>query len=357
MWANSWENKLELLHLAQLFVVLLSLTLALIHFRCREKHLFHLVYAIFCTSSSIYVAHKLAGSFWEPYHHLIGVFGVFTASGYWLFARTFFRKNNPINRHHIILVSLLSICLALRHLLLFSEKMWLVNSDWIASLISILTEAVAIIYPGMLVLIFWEGYRVLNITTSRQRKVAIIYLGSFVFCVVSVMLIGSILPASLANGSGRDWLSAFAFLLILMSSHGLIRFRQRQLEQIEKDATSSIQEEASLAQEIQIILADKKRFLEPNLRVADIARELDVPEYRIRALMLNHFKAKNFNHYVNQMRIEHAKTILTASDKQGWSVLVVGMESGFASIAPFTRAFKEFTGCTPGQYRKQHFTK
>ncbi|GEA08799.1 hypothetical protein KUL42_35600 [Alteromonas sp. KUL42] len=142
-----------------------------------------------------------------------------------------------------------------------------------------------------------------------------------------------------------------------MSSHGLIRFRQQQLEQTEKDATSSIQEEASLAQEIQTILADKKRFLEPNLRVADIARELDVPEYRIRALMLNHFKAKNFNHYVNQMRIEHAKTILTSSDKQGWSVLVVGMESGFASIAPFTRAFKEFTGCTPGQYRKQHSTK
>ncbi|OHU85801.1 MULTISPECIES: hypothetical protein [Pseudoalteromonas] len=70
-----------------------------------------------------------------------------------------------------------------------------------------------------------------------------------------------------------------------------------------------------VAHQIKTLLVEEKRFLEPCLRVVDIARELDVPEYRIRTILLNHFNAKNFNHYVNQMRIEHAKALLCALDK------------------------------------------
>ncbi|WP_100644384.1 helix-turn-helix domain-containing protein [Alteromonas facilis] len=340
------------LNLAQLFVVVLSLILAINHFRQREKHLLHLVFAIFCASSSMYLTHKLASHYWEPYHHLIGTMGVFTSSGYWLFARTFFRKKNPINRHHLLFVGILSSCLILLHLLLFSEKMWPVDSGWLPKLTTVLTETVAILYPGMLILIFWEGYRVLQNATAIQRKIATIFLTSFIFCVVSVMLLGAVISKEFLAGTGREWLSVFAFLVILISTHGLIHLRQRLLIQQEKSTDSSVKEENILAHKIYTLLAEEKRFLEPNLRVVDIAREIDVPEYRIRAIMLNHFNAKNFNHYVNRMRIEYAKTILTAPDKQDWPILVIGIESGFASAAPFARAFKEFTGCTPGQYRK-----
>jgi AraC-like DNA-binding protein len=345
--------KLELLEVAQLFIVLLSFALGIFHFRLKERHLLHFIFAIFCASSSMYTAHKLASNYWDPYHHLIGLLGVGISSGYWLFARAFFRKNNPINQHHLLFVALLSACLILRHLLLFSQKIWLVDSIWLPMLSNVLTEIIAILYPGMLILIFWEGYRVLHSATAIQRKMAAIYLSSFIFCVISVMLIGASLPSSLAAGAGREWLSAFAFLVILISTHGLIIFRQHQFEQKEKSTNSNVQEENILAKKIHVMLVEEKRFLESNLRVADIARELDVPEYRIRAIMLNHFNAKNFNHYVNHMRVEYAKAILSAPDKRDWPILVVGIESGFASVAPFTRAFKEFSGCTPGQYRKQ----
>ncbi|WP_394191491.1 helix-turn-helix domain-containing protein [Pseudoalteromonas atlantica] len=344
---------MELLNLAQLIIILLSLILAIFHFRLKERHLLHFVFAIFCASTSMYVAHKLTNVFWEPYHHLIGMLGVGVSSAYWLFARAFFRKNNSINRHHLIFVGLLSACLILQHLLLLSKKLWLAHSVWLSLLTNVLTEIISILYPGMLILIFWEGYRVLNSSTALQRKMATIYLSSFIFCVVSVMLIGATLPNDLLAGTGRDWLSTFAFLVILISTHGLILFRQQQLDQKEQNTAPSAQEEPALAKQIQAILVDEKRYLESSLRVADIARELNVPEYRIRSVMLNHFNAKNFNHYVNQMRIEYAKTILIAPDKSDWPVLVVGIESGFASAAPFTRAFKEFTGFTPGQYRKQ----
>ncbi|TQV88219.1 helix-turn-helix domain-containing protein [Aliikangiella coralliicola] len=344
---------MDLLKIAQLFTVLLSLSLAIIHYRLREKHVLHLAFAIFCASSSMHIAGKLTGDYWAPYHHLIGTLGFATCSGYWLFSRAFFRKANPINRHHLLFVGLLGACLILRHLLRFSEKMWLVDTDWIPTLATVLSEAIAILSSGMLILAFWEGYRVLQSATATQRKITTIYLSSFMISVVSVMLIAAALTPDLLAGTGRDWLVVFAYILILTSTHGLIRYRQQQLNQKEKSTGSTIHEESILAHQIHALLVEEKCFLESSLRVADIARELDVPEYRIRAIMLNHFNAKNFNHYVNQMRIEYAKTILSAPDKHDWPVLVVGIESGFASAAPFTRAFKEFAGCTPGQYRKQ----
>ena len=347
------EFNLDLLNVAQLFIVLFSLTLAITHYRLRETHVLHLTFAVFCASSSMYIASKLTGIVWSPYHHLIGTLGFATCSGYWLFARAFFRKANPINRHHLLFVGLLGACLILRHLLRFAEKMWLANTDWIPTLTTLLSESIALLSSGMLILAFWEGYRALQNATALQRKMSTIYLWVLTTAIVSVMLIAAALPGDVLSGAGRDWLVVFAFLLVLTSTHGLIRFRQHQLDEKENNVDSTTDEEHKLAEQIHRLMVEEKRFLESNLRVADIARELNVPEYRIRTIMLNHFNAKNFNHYVNQMRIEHAKTILTAPDKVDWPVIVVGIESGFTSAAPFTRAFKEFAGCTPGQYRKQ----
>lgn len=347
---------MELLKILQLWVVLLCIGLAIIHFKRRDKHVLHLAFAFFCASSSMHMAYIFAADYWSPYHHLIGIFGFATCSGYWLFARAFFRKSNPINQHHLLFVGLLAIFLTLRHLFRFTEKMWLANTGWLSVINTVLSEAITLFSSGMLILAFWEGYRGLKHATATQRKVSVVYLSTLMTGIVSVMLIAAALPKELSDGAGRGWLVVFAYTLILSVSHGLIWFRYHQFGQQEKVSDSVTQEEVILAKKIHTLLIENKRFLEPNLRVADIAREIDVPEYRIRAIMQNHFNAKNFNHYINGMRVEHAKSILCAPDKLDWPVLVVGIESGFSSAAPFTRAFKEFTGVTPGQYRKQQST-
>lgn len=345
---------MDLLNSAQLVIVMLSMALAIIHLRHKKEHISHFVFAVFCASSSMHILGVLVSDHWSPFHHLIAILGFATCSGYWLFARAFFRKSNPINQHHLLFVGILGGCLILIHLIRFTEKMWLVNADWLQVVATILSEAITLLSSGMLILAFWEGYRVLQNATSTMRKLAIVYLSSLCTGIVSVMLIAAAFPPDLFAGEGRKWLVVFAYLLILTSSHWLILYKNQLSEQKESVNDASIQEEAVLAEQLHTLLVEQKRFLESNLRVADIARELDVPEYRIRAIMLNHFNAKNFNHHVNQLRVEHAKTLLSAPDKSDWPVLVIGIESGFASAAPFTRAFKQFTGFTPGEYRKQH---
>ncbi len=109
--------------------------------------------------------------------------------------------------------------------------------------------------------------------------------------------------------------------------------------------------EQKLAAKIKTLLIERQLFLQENLKVGDIARILDLPEYRISKALRKHLNAKNFNQYVNELRICYAEKILTDPSKR-WPVLVVGLESGFASVGPFTRAFKAHTGFTPNQYRQ-----
>lgn len=107
----------------------------------------------------------------------------------------------------------------------------------------------------------------------------------------------------------------------------------------------------TLIVQLQQLLLQQQLYLQTNLRLTDIAQQLQVPEYRVSRLLRSQFHATNFNHFINTLRIEHAKTLLTDPGKQHWPVLVVGLESGFASVGPFTRAFKTQTGDTPNEYR------
>jgi AraC-like DNA-binding protein len=84
-----------------------------------------------------------------------------------------------------------------------------------------------------------------------------------------------------------------------------------------------------------------------------VAKRFDVPEYRISRVLRYHLGARNFNQYINALRIEHAKKLLAAEQSRNWPIVVIALESGFASVGPFSRAFKSTVGCTPGEYRQQ----
>src|SRR5690606_34791394 len=101
---------------------------------------------------------------------------------------------------------------------------------------------------------------------------------------------------------------------------------------------------------IEAALMEHKVFLQPNLKLADFAQQLNVPEYKI-SRVFRHLHARNFNQYINKLRIQYAAELLADPNHQRWPVLTIGLESGFASVGPFTRAFKAEHGCTPKEYR------
>ena len=53
------------------------------------------------------------------------------------------------------------------------------------------------------------------------------------------------------------------------------------------------------------------------------------------------------NHYLNRVRIEHAKQMLLS---EMFTIDEVAYACGFQNVYYFNRVFKKFTGITPGKY-------
>jgi AraC-like DNA-binding protein len=76
-----------------------------------------------------------------------------------------------------------------------------------------------------------------------------------------------------------------------------------------------------------------------------------VPEYRLRRAINRGLGARNFNAYLNSFRIAEAKAALADPAQRDVPVLTIALDAGFGSLAPFNRAFRAETGCTPTEYR------
>jgi AraC-like DNA-binding protein len=113
-------------------------------------------------------------------------------------------------------------------------------------------------------------------------------------------------------------------------------------------AESLSAEERALAMKIEKLLDLDKVYQEPTYARSDLARECDASEMLISRVINVHFQ-KSFPQIMNERRIEDAKRLLSETDA---AVKVVSEEVGFNSLPSFNRVFKDLTGESPGQYRK-----
>ncbi|MEM7767451.1 MAG: helix-turn-helix domain-containing protein [Pseudomonadota bacterium] len=107
-----------------------------------------------------------------------------------------------------------------------------------------------------------------------------------------------------------------------------------------------------LARRLRALLETERVYLDPDIKVAHVARRLAEPEYKISQCVVGDMNFSNFNRMINTFRIAEAKRRLSQHDGARPSILTIAMDCGFASIGPFNRAFKAETGMTPSAYRK-----
>lgn len=106
-------------------------------------------------------------------------------------------------------------------------------------------------------------------------------------------------------------------------------------------------------QRFQRVFRDEKSYLQPGLCIADLARKLQIPQYRLRALINRKLGYRNFNALLNEYRIKDACDRFASAENDHLPILTIALESGYQSIAPFNQAFKEMKKVTPSAYRKQ----
>jgi len=105
--------------------------------------------------------------------------------------------------------------------------------------------------------------------------------------------------------------------------------------------------------EIERLISVEKMYLEPNLTIRVLAEKAGLPEHRLRRLINQHMGYRNFADFLNGYRIDEAKLRLADPENRRTQVLVIAMDLGYGSLGPFNRAFKDRTGQTPTEFRKQ----
>ncbi len=115
--------------------------------------------------------------------------------------------------------------------------------------------------------------------------------------------------------------------------------------------------EDRLAHALQRLMVVERVYRTQDPTVASLAARLAVPEYRLRRLINQRLKHRNFNAFVNAYRLDEARAALADPARRGLPVLTIALEAGFQSIGPFNRAFKAATGLTPTEFRKENSGK
>ena len=103
---------------------------------------------------------------------------------------------------------------------------------------------------------------------------------------------------------------------------------------------------------LEALLKEKKVYREHGLTIAKLADKMDLPEYRLRALINRHLGYRNFSALLHEYRIEDACEMLRDKQEKPLPVLTIALTVGYQSITPFNKAFRQLKGVTPTAYRR-----
>ena len=132
---------------------------------------------------------------------------------------------------------------------------------------------------------------------------------------------------------------------------------QSSLSEINQSGTKQKYQKSSLTTEnatkvheqLQQLMLKDKLFKEPELNLADLAEMLRVHP-NILSQVINSFENKTFYDYINRLRIEEFKTLVTDPGSRQFTLLSLAFECGFNSKTAFNRNFKKATGQSPSEY-------
>lgn len=160
-------------------------------------------------------------------------------------------------------------------------------------------------------------------------------------------------PADTAQRTAERWawLAALLFITIAVATTGLLLWRRRKVSEESAETPESIETsiaDKELMERIVLLMSEEQLFLNPNLRVSDVAAKLNSNSNYV-STCINVQEGCSFNQYVNGFRINYAKQLL--SQNPDMKLSNVSTASGFTTESSFFRNFKLLTGKTPNEWR------
>ncbi len=311
------------------------------------------LWAIFCTGFvSVMLIDVFDGAL-GPVRPLLAVASCATCSVFWLVSRALFRPAAAMGWLALVIVAGVFIPTIFDQAALVTGAGRVLGDGFVATTSDRLDGMQAFFTSLALALAFREG--LIGWSTrlpAAERKMRLLFLSTFGtgvgFCLVlfdhgRLTLISPGVTAAIQSACAIAIIASMSVILRHRIRHPLAAAQARSAEPSAEDR--------ALGQRV-IGLVEAGAYLDPDLKVAELARRLHERDYKVSRAVTTALGASNFNRFINRYRIRHAKAILRDPAFSNRSILDIALESGFASLGPFNRSFREETGLTPREYRR-----
>ena len=241
------------------------------------------------------------------------------------------------------------------------------NSCWSSSPLSCPVHGVLSAAPAALELMFgglalywtlaqWKG----DLVEIRRRARAVV----FVLVAVNIIAPSLLLRLVVLPGAWSFYvhmlLSAFTLLVAasLLVLDGETERRVLGTPELEPPAALPalaapplVDQDDVTLRTLQSLIDLERVHLEPDLKLSDLARRVQVPEYRLRRVIHVRLGHRNFNAYLHSLRIAEACRRLRDPEARRTPILTIALSVGYGSINSFNRGFRAAMGCSPSDYR------
>lgn len=198
---------------------------------------------------------------------------------------------------------------------------------------------------------------------SNIEKVDISWLNTLVCCFIAVILMLAFLFVVSIHNLRFNWLNQstsllFSVTIFVLGYKGLFQetiLSNAETEEIQKvtniivsKKTNGIDEK--LVKRLQLYMENEKPFLEPELTLTSLAKQVNISRNQLSEIINCHFKC-NFYDFVNKYRVEEVKKRMKIN--KDFTILAIAFDAGFPSKSTFNSVFKKSTGLTPSEYRNK----
>jgi len=191
----------------------------------------------------------------------------------------------------------------------------------------------------------------INLAWLRQRL--IVYLT--IWAVVLVIIV-------MAGGQSIKLAAQIAFFLVALNTFSIGYratlqpqalygpFEEKQAARYERSTLTP--ENSKLYKSLLLeVMEREKPFLDPEITLPKLAERLSIPLAHL-SRVINERLGNNFYEFINHYRVQDAQRRLALPESKQQKLIAVALDCGFNSVATFNREFKELTGRTPSEYRK-----
>jgi len=285
---------------------------------------------------------------------LLGIVAMASPALFWMFASTLFRMNESNQNLHLGHYLALGVCVILGTYQCFQSAAELDGS--IIHLVSLVVTGTITIFGLLDVLRNWQS----DLVECRRflRLSLSVTCGAFLlFIVVNEFIYGHGEFPAFLNYLNIIVISMFAMsygYIILVSNSNILMesIHESTPELIKEDTPKPSLADSQWLDKLTNAMEQEFYYRQVDLTIKSLSEHLIIPEHQLRRLINQHLGYRNFNDYLNRYRVRDAAQRLSDPKLVRIPILTIAIESGYASLTTFNKAFKTLKTMTPSEFRR-----